>query len=1116
MCVRRHLVLLGALLALALLCVPTPATARPLDMGAMAVDPGCTTDCIEPADTTAVLTTPGGNAGWHVASPVTVRLDGTDDTGVVSIDYVLDGVAGSQAPGTDLMVAGDLAHVLTHWAVDAAGNTSAPVSTTIGIDRAAPDNTTAAVSSAWRASEPTISVGAVDPVSGVQSVRWQVDSDPAGSSTTVPGSVTVTGDGVHTLTTWAIDRAGNQSVPRTDTVRIDSVAPVDVTDIASGWRNVSSVNVTVAGTDSISSVTRVAWELDGVPGQAFASSATVPVSGSGTHTLRTQVADAAGNLSNWREHTIRLDTTAPANTTPASDGLWRNTSYSVPIDGTDGGSDISHMEWKLDSEVPWRTAPPGGIITVSGTGDHVLYTRAVDRAGNRSGNRVEPVRIDLLPPIDSTAAVPGGDKADPYNLAIVGSDSHAQLNHIEWRVDSGATQTGPSGTQAVVTGDGTHVLQHRVVDRAGNASPWVSANVRINGALTTDTNPPLDETIVPSPWQTGDVNVTLKGFDSGRGLEWMEWRRAGGAIARVAPDTVLPFTGDGVHEFETRAVDKAGNASGWVPRTVRIDSVVPVDETAVPSGWTDQSTVTLAGSDATSTVRYVEWQLDGGTIDVNDPPGTQVTVSDGAHTLRHRAVDFAGQASAWVEDDLQVDTIDPLNTTPLAAAGWLTSAWAPTGAGTDAGGSGFDRVEWRLGSSGEIQTGPIVVDADGSHVLETRAVDGAGNGSAWRSETVDVDLLAPTDTTDPAPAAWRTTPWTVTPSADDGSGSGVDTNEWALDVLAAPSTGPVTVSTEGVTTFFTRTTDLVGHVSDWRSHTVRIDSVAPALSLDCGAATWRTAPVTCATAADGGHSGLESVAFTRAGAATAIGAGAPVTVAADGNWPVTLAAVDGAGNAAQAGATVMVDRTPPTTTLTCAEASTPLDWSCTVGASDATSGLASLRWRLDGGAWKPIAPGASFSVADGRVEVDAADAAGNRTTSPPAVLADRAKPAVTTGKQRSRSVPVTLRGTRGDSGLIGGFELRTLLDDDQRTAAAADVRPLVLGAGRFRLSIRLTSGQLSAVRVRYVRFRRSGSTPRMGVALTGVRHKLRARLVVERRSRGRWKRVALASTSMKP
>ena len=109
-------------------------------------------------------------------------------------------------------------------------------------------------------------------------------------------------------------------------------------------------------------------------------------------------------------------------------------------------------------------------------------------------------------------------------------------------------------------------------------------------------------------------------------------------------------------------------------------------------------------------------------------------------------------------------------------------------------------------------------------------------------------------------------------------------------------------------------------------------------------------------------------------------------MSADGVHTVHLAAADGAGNSASADATVQVDRTAPTATVSCAPDSDD-GYTCRASGSDGTSGLASLHYTLDGVAWKTVPADGSFTVAKGAVSVRALDVAGNQ--------------ALTTARQRS-------------------------------------------------------------------------------------------------------------------
>ena len=75
----------------------------------------------------------------------------------------------------------------------------------------------------------------------------------------------------------------------------------------------------------------------------------------------------------------------------------------------------------------------------------------------------------------------------------------------------------------------------------------------------------------------------------------------------------------------------------------------------------------------------------------------------------------------------------PANTSAVPASTWRAAALSLPLSGTDAGGSGLATMQWRV-DGGAIQDGsPAIVDTDGVHTLETRAVDTAGNETAWRS-----------------------------------------------------------------------------------------------------------------------------------------------------------------------------------------------------------------------------------------------------------------------------------------------------------------------------------------------------------------------------------------------
>src|SRR5215218_1811490 len=238
--------------------------------------------------------------------------------------------------------------------------------------------------------------------------------------------VTLASSGVYALDTRAVDNEGNVSAWSAETVRVDLAAPADMTDPGGmGWRN-APADVIVLADDTVSGVDHVEWQLDGGIVQSGANGATVSIAADGTHTLRTRAVDVAGNVSVWRDHTIRVDTVTPTDTTAAPGG-WQTAPLPVTVAGADGHSGILQVTYSLDGGAPVTTAS-GTIVTVSGDGDHVLTTKVRDNAGNESGWKTTNIHIDTTAPDNQTDTNDGAWRAGDYAVMVRGADSGSGLN----------------------------------------------------------------------------------------------------------------------------------------------------------------------------------------------------------------------------------------------------------------------------------------------------------------------------------------------------------------------------------------------------------------------------------------------------------------------------------------------------------------------------------------------------------------------------------------------------------------------------------------------------------------------------------------------------------------
>ena len=483
---------------------------------------------------------------------------------------------------------------------------------------------------------------------------------------------------------------------------------------------------------------------------------------------------------------------APAVPTLVSPGNGKATSDNTPwLDWSDvmDPSGVRHqlqVDDKSDFSSPEvnLTSLRYSSYTLPVMADGTFYWRAgaVDGVGNASGwTDAWTFNVDTkAPPVpglkapadgritkDSTPWLDWGDVLDVtsvhYQLQVDDDKdfssptvSRTWLNGSSWSVDTALA-------------DGLYYWRVRAVDAAGNASAWSAA-----WALTVDTTaPPVPELVYPS---NGAVTSDT--------TPWLDWSTVVDATAvhyqlqldetadfatpvvsrtwlngsSWSVDTPLP---DGVYYWRVRAVDAAGNASAWTAAwTLTVDATTPpVPELVSPSNgalttdstpWLDWSTVT----DATA----VHYQLQADNdADFTSPAVTKTWLNgsswsvdamlpDGVYYWRVRAVDAAGNASVWTAAwGLTVDTTaPPVPELVYPSNGGVTSdttPWLDWSAVTDATAVHYQlQVDndadftspvvsktWLNGSSWSVDT----VLPDGVYYWRVRAVDAAGNASAW-------------------------------------------------------------------------------------------------------------------------------------------------------------------------------------------------------------------------------------------------------------------------------------------------------------------------------------------------------------------------------------------------
>jgi plastocyanin len=222
-------------------------------------------------------------------------------------------------------------------------------------------------------------------------------------------------------------------------------------------------------------------------------------------------------------------------------------------------------------------------------------------------------------------------------------------------------------------------------------------------------------------------------------------------------------------------------------------------------------------------------------------PYTAPVVVDqvGTHTIRYRAYDKAGNVSAEKSAEFTVVAPPSDDSTPPETSATVSGDRNPDGAYIDMAtvtvsasdtGTGVNTIEYAVGANGSWQpyTAPVMVHQTGTHTVRYRATDKAGNVAVEKSVEFTVVAAPPQDTTPPVTGATvdgtqnsagaYVNRATVTVTATDAGGSGVDRIEYSLDggPYIAYST-PLIVDRAGAHTVAYRATDKAGNTTPART-----------------------------------------------------------------------------------------------------------------------------------------------------------------------------------------------------------------------------------------------------------------------------------------------------------
>jgi hypothetical protein len=451
------------------------------------------------------------------------------------------------------------------------------------------------------------------------------------------------GNGANTIRIRAIDRAGNvDPTPAVRTWQAAAFAPDTMIDSSSVAGETHATEATFAfhGTET---ATRFQCRLDRGAWSACTSPHTYRGLAVGPHEIDVRAIDGAGHADNTPSRGWWTVLEGPGDVTPPDTtivgGPTGTTSSRTATFRWSSNEPQAHAQCRLDGAA-WTDC--GDEITYSGLADgqHVFEARAHDPAGNIDPTPASRTwTVDTTAPDTSITSGPSGTVASTSaSFSFTSSESGASF---ECRLDTGAWASCSSPRSLSGLADGAHTFEVRARDAAQNVDATPASRTWTVDTPDPDTTPPTTEIESGPPALTNSSGATLT-FSSNEPGATFECRLGGAWGACSSPKTYASLA-DGLHTFEVRARDAAGNVDATpASREWRSDTRAP--ETRIDAGPTaPDGSFAFAADEEGATFAC---RMDAGAWTPCSSPHAPAAVAAGDHVFAVRATDAAGNADA--------------------------------------------------------------------------------------------------------------------------------------------------------------------------------------------------------------------------------------------------------------------------------------------------------------------------------------------------------------------------------------------------------------------------------------------------------------------------------------
>ncbi len=420
-----------------------------------------------------------------------------------------------------------------------------------------------------------------------------------------------------------------------------------------------------------------------------------------------------------------------------------------------------------------------------------------------------------------------------------GSDIGVGLDHFECSLDGASFVTCTSPIQFNNISEGSHTLEVRAVDKAGNEGPTPIAfiwtvntkppNTTINSVIDGNKNIVTNN----SDSRSNIVTIVFSAMDVVTNVDHFECNIDNSDfVTCTSPFTFPNLLSDGPHTFKVSAVDNSGHKDPspalytWTvdtaAPTTNITSATDGNKSSVTNGGSTKSTsmtFEFSGTDASGAgIDHFECSIDNSDyVTCTSPFSSPNSLKDGTHTFRVLSEDKAGnRGSSPASFNWTVDTVPPTTTINSATDGnkssvtnggsTKSSSMTFTFSSNDTGGAEIDHFECSIdGASFSACDTPLQFTklTIGAHTFEVRAEDKVGN--ADQMPTVFLwTITSPPPPPTPPPSTQNITtpppsiPQNITTGRSVGGNQNIVTNESTqLPTSVQPPDTKIVSATDG-------------------------------------------------------------------------------------------------------------------------------------------------------------------------------------------------------------------------------------------------------------------------------------------------------------------------------